>query len=538
MPRTSRKSGITPAGTGMSAWRSKATTDQAIALVLGVALLATSALLRHALRKWRTTPDANGTQLVREDPESEKTLSSLAVTFPRLTLGGMRGIASTALWIQAEDDKNNRKWIDLETKYDLIGALQPYFSSVYIYHAWNQAYNLSAQWRDLDTKYKWILDGITYLYKGEDFNPGTPDILVEEAQLYALKLGGAAERITYRAHWRSDISRLHELNGKEEAQDDKAVALKHVRDIVTRRDPRDPPWDPKDGPAMKSYFHTEELPDPAQRADGTGWGLRIYPDIDRETGFNLFADRGDGKRPTEPMDFRYGVSPYYFAYIEYKRCVTLATKPTYTGTQVLAAWPAMSLRLWCRDDLYYTGDTMRQLFGPTPDQSVLGNTEAFNAKIQEIRDCYRNIQMIAPRAVDLFAAHIAKYPDARFIHTKHILETESYKEISKAEMKLFDTLAAWQLNGRKLDDQDGSIRKGLMQADDLYKAAYPVTIKWVDNIYPVKEGEPVNPDRYDFERYANELQARSRGIEAMLTTPEGQAPDMRFLGPEHDVVER
>jgi len=198
----------------------------------------------------------------------------------------------------------------------------------------------------------------------------------------------------------------------------------------------------------------------------------------------------------------------------------------------------MCLRLWCRDDLYYTGDTLRQLFGPTPDKALLANPAAFSDKVQEIHDCYRNIQMVAPRAVDLFQAHLNRYPDNKNVHEPHIAETQAYKEIAKAEIKLFDTLVAWQNNGRKIDDPSGAIRRGLMEADNLYKAAYPVTMKWVDRMFPIVEGQLVNPDRYEYERYANELQARSRGIEAMLTLPTGQEADMSFLGPEHTVVER
>ena len=73
---------VPPGRSAASAWRSKVVADQAVALVLGIALLGGSALLRHALEKRRTTKDEDGVQLVREDPESEKTLSSLAVTFP------------------------------------------------------------------------------------------------------------------------------------------------------------------------------------------------------------------------------------------------------------------------------------------------------------------------------------------------------------------------------------------------------------------------------------------------------------------------
>jgi hypothetical protein len=516
-------------GREVSPWRSKAVGEQAIALAIGAALLACSAFLRNALEAQRTTPDSRGVQLVRQEPESEKKLSSMAVTFPRLTLGGMRGIASAWLWYQAEDDKDNRKWVDLETKYDLIGALQPYFVSVYVYHAWNQSYNLSAQWHDDEVKYKWVLDGQAYLYKGEDFNPGNPDLFYEQAQLYAMKLGGAAERQTYRAHWRSDISRLHELNGKKDAKDDATVALQHVRDFVTRRDSRDPP-------GMASYFHTKELPDPTDKALGTGWGLQITPDQDRETGFNLFKDRTDGKAAAEPMDFRHGVSVFYFGYIEYKRCVALGVRPSLMGLRVVHAWPAMALRLWVRDDVYYTGLVARALFGPKPVQAMLAPDE-FTTRVLEVRDCGRNVQMIAPRAVDLFNDHLAKYPEDKYVHTKHIKETQSMKEIGRAEMKLFDALVLWHNNGRTLTGPKApEVIKALMEADELYKAVYPVTMAWVDSVYPAVEGQPVNPDRADLERYANSLVARSKGIEAMLTTPAGQDPDMSFMN--EDVVER
>ncbi|HEY4328338.1 MAG TPA: hypothetical protein VGN88_01280 [Phycisphaerae bacterium] len=511
-----------PSTVAASRWRSQTRRDQAYAVALGIVLVGCSVLMQNVLEGKRPA-------LVREDPESEKTLTNLAVTFPRLTLGGMRGVASTYLWMKAEDDKNDRHWLDLETKYDMIGALQPYFASVYIYHSWNQAYNLSAQWQEQEIKYKWVLDGIAYLYKGEDFNPGNPDILVEEAQLYAQKLGSASERIFYRAHWRHDISRLHELNTMKEAKTDDAVALQHVRAFVTHNDPRDPPdLAPKD-----RYFHTEEMTDP-ERPGSTalGWGIRIYPDIDLKTGFNLFSSRKDGLKPTDPIEYRYGVSPFYFAYLEYKRLLKLSVGPTYSGLMVTDGWPAMSLRLWCRDDLYYIGDSMRQMFGPEPNKALLEPVE-FATRSAEMQECQRNIAMISPRAVDLFHEHLGRYPNNMNVHGKHILEVQSYTFIADAELKLYNALVAWHLAGEKKDDK---IKKALMDADDAYLKAVPEVNKWVENMYPTVAGETPNPDRDDFARYAAALLGRSKGIEAFLNLPEGQKPDMTFL--KDDVVER
>ena len=506
--------------------RSRARRDQLLATSIGVVLLACSMFLFSRLDAFRSDQD-----LVREDPESEKTLRSLAISFPRLTLGGMRGLVSTYLWYKAEDDKNERRWMDLETKYDIIGALQPYFASVYIYHAWNQAYNLSAQWQEQDIKYKWVLDGLAYLYKGEEFNPGNPDIYLEEAHLYFLKLGGAAERTYYREHWRHDISRLHELNTMADMTNDDAIALQHVRSIINRNDPT----------SRNSYFHIQERRDDSRQHGGTGWGVTVSdPVIDPKTGFNLFKERLDGKNATEPVEFPYGLSPFYFAYIEYKRCLSQRARPTYTGIQVIDAWPAMALRLWCRDDLYYIGDTMNRLFGSNPDTSITGDPAAFNAKIAEMHLCFRNIQMIAPRAVDLFVEHLTRYPINENVHRKHILETEAFLQISKAEIKLLDALTQWQNNGRKMVLPNGQdLRPDFQEAVNLYKAAYPVTMVWVDRVYPVRPGEAPNPDRADLERYAIALQNRSRGIERLLNLGPEEKPDMSFLGGEtNELVER
>ena len=49
--------------------------------------------------------------------------------------------------------------------------------------------------------------------------------------------------------------------------------------------------------------------------------------------------------------------------------MAIGKRPSSMGSRVVDAWPAMSLRLWCRDDMYYTGQALRDLFGPSPDKS-------------------------------------------------------------------------------------------------------------------------------------------------------------------------
>ena len=481
--------------------RSRARRDQVFALTVGIALLFVATILIQPVLVTKRAA------LVDEPPAS---LRSLAINFPRLTLGGFRGLLATALWYQAENDKDNHRWMDLETKYDIIGAIEPYFVSIYIFHSWNQAYNLSAQWHEVDSKYKWVLDGLAYLYKGEQYNPDNPDLILEEGHLYFLKLGGSFERIFFRAHWRSDIARLHELSTiTEKDTTDPTEALKLVRSFVNRPE-----------------FKATELPDPGGR-NTLGYGISI-------TDPELFDQRADGKAAKDPVEFRYGLSPFYFGYVEFLRSLA-AGEATTTGRQVVDGWPAMSLRLWCRDDLYYSQQTMNEMFNPpegvTPD--VMADETKLNAKIAEIRDCYRNVAMVAPKAIVAFEQDMVRYPSNRNIHPKHVNETKGYVAIAKAESKLFEALVKWQAEGRKMTEPVKALLKDALPE---YDNAIAVTYEWVDKMYPFVNNSYVNPDRADFERYVSALKFRKEGIQSMLNINGADKPDLSFL--EEEVVER
>jgi hypothetical protein len=475
-----------------------------VAIIAGVVCMTAAQLLQSLVLAPRRA------ELVHED---ESSLQSLAITFPRLTLGGFRGIISTMLWLQAEDDKESRRWYELQTKYDMIATLQPYFATVYIFHAWNQAFNLSAQWHDVDTKYKWVLDGLAYLYGGERYIPRNPDLALAEAQeMFYVKLGGSFERTFYRAHWRADLTRLHELQDAKLEKGSATDALAHVKEF-----------------AQRPEFKLTLMPDPAGASKELGYGVSA-------TDPELFVHRQDGKRPEDPVEFRYGMSPFYFAYHAFNRTLTFG-EPSMTGMNVLESEPAMSLRLWCRDDLYYSMDAMNQMFNAnTP---ALLDAKVMPAKVAEIRDCYRNVQMIAPRSVELFKQYLVKWSTTDMgrltenTHRKHVAETESYQKIGLAESQLFNALVQWQIDGRKLTPK---VKEMLAAALPLYDDAIAAANKWVDTAYPIKPGEPVPPERADIALYPFNVGVRKAGIEAMLKLDPGQKPDMSFL--EAEVVER
>ncbi len=441
-------------------------------------------------------------------------IRQLSVEFPRLTLGGFRGILVPILWQRAEDNKNDRKWTELDSTYNIIGKLQPYFVTVYIFNAWNQAYNLSAQWHNIDEKYKWVLDGLGHLYEGEEFNPGNRDIQVELAQMYFLKLGGSFERISYRQFWRLDIEHQYMLESSF-----KPTAPGGAANLDTHKKVR--------AYILKPEFNAKLLADP-QDPGKVGYGIEITGLI-------------SGK-PNEPLSFKYGVSPFYFAYKEYQRSVTGGLGPSTMGRQVAAAFPAMSLRMWVRDDVFYSQSLMREMFQYAPKPGEPANfIPEFDRQVLAARDCFRNIKIIGPQSVEAFERYKGEYPDTyRMTHIKHELEVQWTQAIGEAEEQLFEGLVAWQINDRKMGGNTASAAKiipYMTSALEKYDRAIAKIDDYLNTIY-TRDGKPDlnNPDRADFAKYQTAMRTRQEGIKAFLTLPAGQKPSFDFLTPE--TVER
>ena len=117
-PSTPLPEPIRPAvssGKRMGRMRSEARRDQVICVAIAVILLAGIFLIQAPLRSHRAKLVTN----------HNKSVGDLIMTFPRLTLGGFRGILAMVLWENAENDKNNHDWVPLETDYNAIAALEP-----------------------------------------------------------------------------------------------------------------------------------------------------------------------------------------------------------------------------------------------------------------------------------------------------------------------------------------------------------------------------------------------------------------------------
>ncbi|MGQ3684621.1 MAG: hypothetical protein ACUBOA_06395 [Candidatus Loosdrechtia sp.] len=103
---------------------------------------------------------------------------------PLLLLGSLRGIAVDLLWIRAIARHEEKKYYELLTINNLIAKLQPDFPAVWIFQAWNKAYNIAHEWDAPQNKWKWVHAGLNFGKKGALKNPGSSDLLFELGYMY------------------------------------------------------------------------------------------------------------------------------------------------------------------------------------------------------------------------------------------------------------------------------------------------------------------------------------------------------------------
>ena len=87
-----------------------------------------------------------------------------------LVLLGMRGIAGSVLWMQADEQKRMKNWSELEQTVESIIKLQPRFLQVWKYQSWNLAFNVSAECDAVEDRFFWVKKGAKFLIRGTEQN--------------------------------------------------------------------------------------------------------------------------------------------------------------------------------------------------------------------------------------------------------------------------------------------------------------------------------------------------------------------------------
>ena len=110
-------------------------------------------------------------------------------------LGATRGYATTALWLRAGDAYRRGDLYETLAAYQLIRQLQPRNPAVYSYLAWNQAYNISAQFPDRADRKLWVVRGLETLHEGQQNLPDAASLHLDQRNVSLHRSGGHATSI-------------------------------------------------------------------------------------------------------------------------------------------------------------------------------------------------------------------------------------------------------------------------------------------------------------------------------------------------------
>jgi len=157
------------------------------------------------------------------------------VVFTTVALGGFRGIIADLLWMRSARLQYEGRYFELVQLADWITKLEPRFTDVWAYHAWNLAYNISVLFTDHLDRWRWVRHGMTLLRdEGIAYNPGEPRLLYELGWIFQHKMGGNTDdaHLTYKRMWAEEMQAL--LGGERPAY--RELAADPVRLQMMTRD--------------------------------------------------------------------------------------------------------------------------------------------------------------------------------------------------------------------------------------------------------------------------------------------------------------
>lgn len=121
-----------------------------------------------------------------------------------LVLLGLRGPAVTTLWLQADREKETKNWAKLRSTVNSIITLQPHFKKIWRFQGWNLAYNVSAEWDDIEDRYYWVKEGIKFTKEGSRRNTKYAELPWELGRFTGAKIGESDEWAYFRKYFQND----------------------------------------------------------------------------------------------------------------------------------------------------------------------------------------------------------------------------------------------------------------------------------------------------------------------------------------------
>lgn len=116
------------------------------------------------------------------------------LAFSTVALGGFRGLIVNFLFVRSNQLQLEGRFFETMTLGDWITKLQPTFTPVWRFQAWNMAFNISKTFEDPNDRFRWVWAGIKLLRdEGLRYNPTDAGMYRELGQIFYTKIGRFTE---------------------------------------------------------------------------------------------------------------------------------------------------------------------------------------------------------------------------------------------------------------------------------------------------------------------------------------------------------
>lgn len=172
-------------------------------LLLAALLLAGVSQLQNSLNRDRELLGLTRVQPLENAPP--------VLAFTTVALGGFRGLISNLLWTRANDLQEAGKFFEMAQLADWITKLEPHYTQVWIFQAWNMGWNISVKFKDFPDRWRWVRQGMELL-RDEALRYNPNDILLyrELAWFFQDKMGKNTDdaSLYYKWEWAKEMSRV------------------------------------------------------------------------------------------------------------------------------------------------------------------------------------------------------------------------------------------------------------------------------------------------------------------------------------------
>ncbi len=159
-----------------------------VCIVLAVGLFIGAGVQLDSINRQRQDMD-----LIIDTPENIP--PSLA--FATIATGAFRGLIVDILWMRADKLKEEGQFFDARQLAEWITILQPRFASVWEFHAWNMAYNISVAIPETqpDQRWQWVRNGYELLRDEaiDKYKLKNISLFRELGRIFQHKIGGVSD---------------------------------------------------------------------------------------------------------------------------------------------------------------------------------------------------------------------------------------------------------------------------------------------------------------------------------------------------------